>query len=248
MIVLDREPSRLTLGLALFLAMTYPSLIAWLYFQALGAGDGSLNRWQQLTYAGGKVVQFAFPILFVWITTRRWPRLKPASARGVYLGVISGLLVTALILGVYYGSLRGSPLLGQTPAKLRAKLDEFGVGSLGGYLALTVFLALAHSFLEEYYWRWFVFGQLRSLLPLMLAIVLSSLAFMAHHVIILHVYLPGRFVNAVLPFSLGVAVGGAFWAWLYQRTGSLLGPWLSHMIVDTAIFIVGWDLLQRSAG
>jgi len=243
----DKEPSRLTLGLALFVAMTYPSLIAWLYFLALAGGDGNLNRWQQLTYAGGKVVQFAFPILFVWITTRRWPLLKPASASGIKLGITFGLLVTGLILGVYYGFLRGSPLLGQTPAKLRAKLDEFGVGSLGGYLALTVFLALAHSFLEEYFWRWFVFGQLRSLLPLTPAIGLSSLAFMAHHVIILYVYLPGRFFNAVLPFSLGVAVGGAFWAWLYQRTGSLLGPWISHMIVDTTIFIVGWDLLQRAA-
>jgi uncharacterized protein len=43
-------------------------------------------------------------------------------------------------------------------------------------------------------------------------------------------------------FSLSVAVGGAFWAWLYQRTGSLYGPWLSHLLVDAAIFLVGYDL------
>ena len=55
----------------------------------------------------------------------------------------------------------------------------------------------------------------------------------------------GRFLPAVVPFSLAIAVGGAVWCWLYERTGSLLGPWLSHLIIDAAIFVVAWDLLQR---
>lgn len=244
----ERGPSRPVLGLTLLLAMCYPTAIAYVYFLALVAGEGGLNRVQQLTYTVGKIVQFAFPILFVWIATRRLPRLERPSGKGLWLGIVSGLLVMGLMVGLYHGFLRDSSLLSHTPAKVRAKLDEFGVTSPGKYLALAVFLSLAHSLLEEYYWRWFVFGQLRSLLPLSLAIALSSLAFMAHHVIILHVYLPGRFVSAVLPFSIGVAVGGAFWAWLYHRSGTLLGPWISHGLVDAAIFIVGWDLLQRSCG
>ena len=27
------------------------------------------------------------------------------------------------------------------------------------------------------------------------------------------------------------------WAWLYHRSGSLLGPWLGHALVDAAIFV-----------
>lgn len=42
--------------------------------------------------------------------------------------------------------------------------------------------------------------------------------------------------------TLAVAVGGAFWAWLYHRSGSLLGPWISHMLVDAAIFGVSYQL------
>ena len=40
-----------------------------------------------------------------------------------------------------------------------------------------------------------------------------------------------------------VAVGGAFWAWLYQRSGSLAGPWLSHLVADAGIFFVGYQLI-----
>jgi membrane protease YdiL (CAAX protease family) len=48
--------------------------------------------------------------------------------------------------------------------------------------------------------------------------------------------------------SLGVAVGGAVWARLYDRSGSLLGPWLSHLLVDAAIFFVGYELLAAPLG
>jgi membrane protease YdiL (CAAX protease family) len=34
-----------------------------------------------------------------------------------------------------------------------------------------------------------------------------------------------------------------FWAWLYDRTGSLLGPWMSHLIIDAGIFWVGYELI-----
>ena len=40
-----------------------------------------------------------------------------------------------------------------------------------------------------------------------------------------------------------IAGGGAIWAWMYEKTGSLYGPWVNHALVDTAIFIVGYDLL-----
>jgi membrane protease YdiL (CAAX protease family) len=46
-----------------------------------------------------------------------------------------------------------------------------------------------------------------------------------------------------LLFSASVAVGGAFWAWLYERTGSLLGPWLSHLVIDAGIFFIGFKLV-----
>jgi len=255
-----REPSRLALVLAIVFAMAFPSVMTWFYFLALAPNDLSfraqpaeretINRAQQLqqfAYVSGKAVQFSFPLLFVWITSGRFPWPRRISTAGVGLGLAFGLLVVGLMVVVYFGFLRHSAVLADTPLKLRRKLEEFGADAPGPFLALGVFIAAIHSLMEEYYWRWFVFGRLRELVAIKIAIVVSSLGFMAHHVILLNAYLPGQFWTGVIPFSLGVAVGGAFWAWLYQRSGTLLGPWLSHLLADTGLFVVGWDMLFATA-
>lgn len=233
--------------LFLAFAMTLPTLMAWLYFKQLGGQGAAANPLQQAAYSGSKAVQFALPVLFLWLTERRiWAVGRP-RLNGWPVGVGFGLAVGAAMLVLYHGYLRDSPALADTPAKLRAKLHEFAVDSAGSYWMLAIFIVLIHSLLEEYYWRWFVFGQLRRFVPVALAIALSSLAFMAHHVIILDAYLPGRFWSAAFPFALGIAVGGAVWAWLYDRADSIYSPWISHALVDAAIFVIGWDLLNRTS-
>ena len=229
----------------LAVAMTLPTALAALYFIFLG-GSGRPNVLQQATYAGGKTVQFAIPILFFAFVVRRMPTWRRPNTAGLLMGLGFGLLVSGVMFAGYYGGLHSSKMLAQSPARIRQKLDEFGVTSPAEFLGLGLFIAVIHSFLEEYYWRWFVFGRLRTLMPVWPAIVLSSLGFMAHHVIVVSAYLPGRFWTGVVPASLGVAAGGAVWAWLYQKAGSLLAPWLSHGLIDVALFVIGWDLMQRA--
>jgi membrane protease YdiL (CAAX protease family) len=224
-------------------AMTFPTLAAWSYFLGLAETGGSVNIRQQAAYVAGKIIQFSFPLVFVALAERRWPMLTRPRFDELLPGMVFSLVVASLMLGIYLGVLRGSLLLAQTPARLRLKLQEVGMATPARYFLLAVFLAAAHSLLEEYYWRWFVFGRLRQLTSRMPALALSSLAFMAHHVIVLNVYLPGKFLTTALPCSLGVAVGGAVWAWLYERSGSLWSPWVSHLLIDAAIFVIGWDLL-----
>ena len=57
-----------------------------------------------------------------------------------------------------------------------------------------------------------------------------------------------RYFTRIRP---SIAAGGAVWAWIYERTGSLYGPWLSHLVVDAGIFIIGYDIaatLLRASG
>lgn len=236
---------RAATALAVLFAMTFPSVLTWVYFVVLGGGD-KVNSLQQIAYTAGKALQFAFPLAFLWLGERQRLRLRRPHFDGLALGLGFGLVVAGAMVGLYFALYRTSATFAPTAALVRHKLEEFGVASAAGYALLATFLVVIHSLLEDYYWRWFVFGRLRRLLPLTPAILLSSLAFMAHHVILLHYFFPGQFVAAVLPFSLGVAVGGAVWAYLYDRTGSIYSPWLSHLLVDAAIFAVGWDLLSRA--
>ena len=120
------------------------------------------------------------------------------------------------------------------------RLKVFQLGVLDHYLAFALFLSLVHSAIEEYYWRWFVFGTLRRLLSPQPAAVLSALAFASHHVVILSQYFP---LPIALLFGFAVALGGYMWCLMYERQRSLVGVWVSHVILDLVIFWIGYRML-----
>ena len=230
--------------LVLAFAMTFPSVMAWAYFVVLAAPQRSEpSDAIRFAFAAGKGVQFALPLLWVWWIDRRYPRLARPSLEGMVAGAAFGLTVGAAALLLYFMLLKGSSLLDGAPETIQAKVAEFGLTTPAAFLPFAGFLAVVHSLLEEYYWRWFVFGRLRERVRWPVALFVSSVAFMAHHVIIVATFFPGRFLTMALPLTLGVAVGGGFWAWLYDRTGSLYPAWLSHLLVDTAILTVGYAMI-----
>ncbi|MEM7315862.1 MAG: CPBP family intramembrane glutamic endopeptidase, partial [Planctomycetota bacterium] len=127
------------------------------------------------------------------------------------------------------------------------KVTQLGFATPIAFIGLSIFYVVLHSFLEEYYWRWFVFGGLRDHVSITAAILISSLGFMAHHVLVLARYFGWSNPTTYL-FSACVAIAGILWAWMYQRTGKLWAPWLSHAMADAAIFTVGFDMIRSVAG
>jgi uncharacterized protein len=217
-------------------AMVLPSLLTWLYFVALRSHPAGL---QQAVYTVGKTIQFGLPLaglLFLRMPGCPWFRRS-------WAGVGSGLVFGGLVFGLILVGYQYWPSLAPVGAEIQDRLARIGIADRWQYAALAAFYAALHSFLEEYYWRWFVFGQLRRWLRPVSAAVLSSLAFAAHHVIVLGCYFGASSPSTAL-FSLGVAMGGAAWCGIYHRSNSLLGPWLSHAIVDAAIFAVGYQMVR----
>jgi membrane protease YdiL (CAAX protease family) len=239
----ERLPSPfLNWGVTIF-ALGYPTLLACIYFVALAGQGKGPNTASLGAYGVGKAVQFAFPLLIVCGLERR--RLHPTvpSLRGLIPGVAFGLAVGAATWGLYAIFLRDWLIRIGTPQKVLVKVQECGAVTPFKYVLLALFLAGGHALLEEYYWRWFAFSWLKRSMSVAAAIALSSLAFMAHHVVVLDTFLPGHFATAAVPLSFCIAAGGSAWAWLYHRTGSICSVWLSHMLVDVAIMIVGYDLV-----
>ena len=232
----------------LIIALIFPGVMAWLDYAAVVSPESGPNRLMQTLYVFGKLFQFGLPIVFVTLTSGRFPWPGLPNARGLLLGLAFGGLVAFGTIGLYFVFLRDTSVFQESPDRIKHKLSEFGMNSPAGFALFAVVISVPHSLLEEYYWRWFVFGRLREFVPWRWALVLSSLAFMGHHVVVLHVYLPGRFLAEVVPFSLAIAVGGGVWAWLYERTGTLYPSWLSHALVDAAIFVIGWDLARQAGG
>lgn len=226
----------------LVFAMTWPTVSALGYFVALASQGGPSaepNRAFQVCYYGTKAVQFSLPVVWLGLIQRRKLRPGALHLRGLGLAIGFGLLVAGAMLALYFGWLRDTDDFRELAPKLRAKLEDFGAATPAKFILLGAFLTLVHSLLEEYYWRWFVFGELKRLIPVGAAIVVSGFAFMAHHVIVLASYVSS--IPLLIVLSVGVAVGGMVWAWLYQRAGSIWSVWLSHLLVDAAIMTIGYN-------
>ena len=221
--------------------VAFPALFTLVYFAGLGDAP---RPGQQGVYVVGKVIQFGLPVAWLLrLSGRPWRPAWP-SGRGALIGGAFGLLVLVAGLALYHGVLVPHRVLDGGPsAAIRAKVLGFGVTGPWRFLALASFYAVVHAAAEEFYWRYFVFGGLRRACRAGWAILGSSVGFAAHHVILLAVFF-GWSSPWTWVLSAAVAGGGAFWAWLYERSGSLLGPWLGHLLVDAAIFSVGWDLVR----
>ncbi len=228
-------------ALALAFALTFPTLLVLVYFVLLPEVDAP-PAVQQAAYTVGKILQFGFPLFWVLAMQRRRLKFQKPGCEGLVEGLVFGLFVFAAMLALYFLWLKPASYLEVAREPISKRLSGYGLRSLPMYVLFGLFVSLAHSFLEEYYWRWFAFGQLRRVAPVPMAIVLSSLGFMAHHVFILGTYF-GYGSLPTVTFSLAIALGGGVWAWIYHRSDSLYGPWLSHLFVDVAIFVVGYDMV-----
>jgi CAAX protease family protein len=224
---------------AVVAAIVFPSIVTWFYFVFMDGRDSAL---QQGSFLIGKCLQFAFPAFWVFMVLHRPIQRPTVSARNLAIGAGFGAVVTLIGYATFILVLQPAGLFDAAQPQIQAKVTGLGVASVSHYLALAAFYAVCHSLLEEYYWRWFVFDQLESQMRLSAAIVVSSLGFAAHHVIVLAQFF-GWSSPTTYVFSLAVAIGGAFWAWLYHHSRSLLAPWLSHLVIDAGIFLIGYQLI-----
>lgn len=231
------RPGRGATLAAVVAAALFPTFATWLYFVALPG-----TRWMTPVYLACKALQFAFPLLWVLGVERAHPALwKGPSRVGLLAGLVSGVALAASIFFLWEALFSGGVLAERAATAVAAKLAGFGISTPGGYLLLTTFYCVLHSLLEEYYWRWFVFGHLRRFVRVAPAAVLSSLAFMSHHILVVG-ELAGSYGPLTWIVSLTVAFGGLVWAWLYDSSRSLYGVWLSHALVDAALLWIGYGL------
>ncbi|MBM3335204.1 CPBP family intramembrane metalloprotease [Candidatus Sumerlaeota bacterium] len=224
--------------LCLIPAMLLPAIAAVFYY-VLFPGQWS----GRIIYGTTKLFTLVWPIAAVWAIERQPLRLKPINAAkhlaAIPMGLASGLLIAATMLALYKWSVIGD-YVGLYRDAIRDKVEAFGLRDPATYLLFGTAMSVAHSLLEEYFWRWYVFGRLSKVSGLPSAYCLASFSFAAHHYIVLGCYFPLPLAAA---FGTCVAIGAAFWCWLYRRQQSLVGVWLSHVLADVAIICIGYRLV-----
>lgn len=220
--------------LAVFPAMLVPFVGSLAYFVVFR--DSAAVR---LLYGATKAFTLLWPLVALrWVLHERWPRptLGHSVRSAVRFGLASGGLIVLVMAGLQLTPL-GTVLAAGAPA-IREKASSFGI--VEHYWLFALMLSTLHALLEEYYWRWFVYGRLRRLTAPAIAHLGAGLAFALHHVVIAGVYF-GWGWGLVL--GAGVAIGGVIWSWAYERHQTLLGAWISHILVDLGLMSVGHHLL-----
>lgn len=216
-------------------AMTLPCLAALVYFDLLA--DHPIAA---ALYFFTKFFTLVWPLIGTFLLVEYWvPRFEIRHSRhrqAIFTGVVSGGIISAIILAGLYTPI-GDAVFAYG-GRIKQKAEELGFYEY--YIPFAIFLSFFHSLLEEYYWRWFVYGNLRQLISPVRANFLSALAFASHHVIILKEYFPWGWA---LFFGFSVALGGVIWNIHYERERTLAGAWISHMMVDLAIMAVGYMIL-----
>src|SRR5262249_8186427 len=129
-------------GWALAFAMVFPSLSAWLYFVAFSGGSDSGGSYPPAlaVWLAGKLIQFSFPLVWIWGVEHGQIQTAAPTRRGLTLGAGFGFLVAAAGLALYFGLLRYHPLFREAPARVADKVSRFGVHEPNRYIVFVAFL------------------------------------------------------------------------------------------------------------
>jgi len=117
----------------------------------------------------------------------------------------------------------------------KSQIDASNFPFVGAYIIF------GNSFLEELFFRGFVFLSLYMKGFRKLAYIYSSVLFGAYHAAII-----GTWVSPLLLMLAvsGLALVGAGFDWLDSRSGSIMNSWIVHIAADAAIVIVGMRMFD----
>ncbi|MGF2615926.1 CPBP family intramembrane metalloprotease [Rossellomorea vietnamensis] len=152
------------------------------------------------------------------------------TSRSLLLGIASGILVLVIIFAAvsyFFSFLIDLELI-------RSLLREWNFDGRMIWLLMAVLIVL-NPYLEENYWRNFIFEELKVSSSAGMAIIISSFFYSLYHLLSLMELFNWPFnVIAVIPIFLA----GIIWGFFRHKSGSLAAPILSHVLADTGIMLV----------
>ncbi len=190
-----------------------------------------------LTKTAAKLALFALlPYLYMRVTRhsnlsigerRAGTKAAPSFRLGLALGLVAFAVIIAayLILGRYVDF---NSIVQELQTKSRITPANF--------LLVGLYITLGNSFLEEFFFRGFVFLNLFKDGHETLAYLYSSVLFGVYHVAIFQTWFSPPLMALAL-FAL-ISVGIIF-DWLDTKTNSFVNSWIVHILADSAIILIG---------
>lgn len=194
------------------------------------------NLFGRVFFFISKIWLLLLPLFWHSFVDKQKLSLSIPKKGGFAVAALLGIIISFIILAAYFTM--GRYLI--EPQAVKDMAANIGLNNPRTFLAAAAYWILVNSVLEEYVWRWFVVQKCKSLLPTNAAIGLSALCFTIHHIIAMQVCFNGLLV---LIASTGIFISGVTWSWCYNRYHSIWPGYLSHAIVDLAVFTIGYILI-----
>lgn len=178
----------------------------------------------------------AIPLIHALLTRSPWIRRSFSSKAFTYrkTTLVLSLIVFLGILGLY--GLLGSQF--DLPTIMDELTNKYGIQAQT-FLYYGLYITLINSFIEEFFFRGFVFLNLRAAGYPKIAYGFSALAFAIYHIAIFRNW----FSLPVFLLALaGLTAGGLLFAYLDAKPNAFINSWIVHMSADAAIILIGLHL------
>jgi len=110
----------------------------------------------------------------------------------------------------------------------------------GNFLFVSLYISFVNSLLEEFFFRGFLFLNLRRESTRRFAYLFSAALFALYHAAMMIGWFPPLLYLLAM---LGLTLGGIIFNWLNEKQGTIYVSWLVHMFANFAINTVGFILL-----
>ena len=191
-------------------------------------------------YAVKSAIKVAL-FLLVPLTSSRLDRdvlylqLFRPKKKGLIPALLLGVGIYGLILGAYFAV---APFFDFSKIAGSLKGDMGVTGE--NFLFVSLYISFVNSLLEEFFFRGFIFTNLKRFSGRGTAYWFSAAVFSLYHVaMMVGWFSPFLFVLVVL----GLFAGGVIFNFLNEKADTIYCSWLTHMFANFAINTVGFVLL-----
>jgi membrane protease YdiL (CAAX protease family) len=163
-------------------------------------------------------------------------RIKEVKISRFRLGLLSGI-VFFIIVSVAYLIAQKYIDLSLISRDLETKLKI----TPANFILVGVYITFGNSFLEEFFFRGFIFMNLYKLGYKKLSYIFSSVLFAIYHISIFKTWFSMPITLLTL-FAL-MAVSFLF-DFMDTKSDNFINSWFAHMFADTAVIIIGLKMFQ----
>ncbi|SHH98185.1 CPBP family intramembrane glutamic endopeptidase [Clostridium grantii] len=162
--------------------------------------------------------------------------LSGTTKKHFSLGMIFGVLAFVIVLLAYF-ILRSYIDIAAISYEMQTKSKI----TPANFILVGAYITFGNSFLEEFFFRGYVFLNLYEMGYPKIAYIFSALAFALYHLAIFRTW----FDLPVMILALfGLISVGIVFNWLDTKSKNFINSWILHILADSAIILIGMKMFE----